>query len=180
MTETQRRFLREIAARIGESRVHEVRMFPAIRQGGIESGVAIVAARPPQPIPPDMSIPPSDDFSDELDIGSDIETVIPVVVDGDTARRPNLPTDHDVPRYEILSARYKLIIKGTERGAWETEVRHEADAPLDTIDRVVRGVAMRSGEDGEPECIEIAKFREALSDAPFMSDDDFSTEHGAS
>ncbi len=180
MTETQRRFLREIAARIGEGRVHEVRLFPAIRQGGIESGVAIVAARPPQPIPPDMSIPPSEDFSDELDISPDIETIIPVVVDSDAAPPPGPQIDRDMPRYEILSARYKLVIKGTERGAWETEVRHEADAPLDTIDRVVRGVAMRSGEDGEPECIEIARFREALSDAPFLIEDDFSAEHGAS
>ncbi len=180
MTETQRRFLREIAARIGESRVHEVRLFPAIRQGGIESGVAIVAARPPQPILPDMSIPPAEDFSDELDVPTDIETVIPVVVDGDAAPRSTPPVDLDTPRYEILSARYKLVIKGTERGTWETEVRHEADAPLDTIDRVVRGVAMRSGEDGEPECIEVARFREALSDAPFLIDSDFSAEHGAS
>jgi hypothetical protein len=180
MTETQRRFLREIAARIGESRIHEVRLFPAIRQGGIESGVAIVAARPPEPIPPDMSIPPAEDFSDELGVETDIETVIPVVVDGDTAPPAKPHFDPDTPRFEILSARYKLVIKGTERGAWEAEVRHEADAPLDTIDRVVRGVALRTGEDGEPESIEIAKFREALSDAPFLSDDDFTSEHGAS
>ena len=180
MTETQRRFLREIAAHIGEGRVHEVRLFPAIRQGGIESGVAIVAARPPEPIPPDMSIPPAEDFRDELGIETDMETVIPVVVDGDIAPPASPPIDRDTPRYEILSARYKLVIKGTERGAWETEVRHEADAPLDTIDRVVRGVALRTGEDGEPECIEVAKFREALSDAPFLSDNEFSAEHGAS
>jgi hypothetical protein len=179
MTETQRRFMREIAARIGESRIHEVRLFPAIRQGGIESGVAIVAARP-QPIPPDMSIPPAEDFSDELGVETDIEAVIPVVVDGDAPSSPKPLFDPDNPRYEILSARYKLVIKGTERGTWETEVRHEADAPLDTIDRVVRGVALRTGEDSEPESIEIAKFREALSDAPFMSDSDFTTEHGAS
>ena len=180
MTETQRRFLREIAARIGESRVHEVRLFPAIRQGGIESGVAIVAARPPQPIPSDLSIPPGEDFSDELGVETDVEAVIPVVVDGDAPLPSKPPFDPDNPRYEILSARYKLVIKGTERGAWETEVRHEADAPLDTIDRVVRGVALRTGEDGEPECIEIATFREALSDAPFMSDSDLTAEHGAS
>jgi hypothetical protein len=126
-----------------------------------------------------MSIPPAEDFRDELGVESDVEAVIPVVVDGDTAP-PKPHFDPDTLRYEILSARYKLVIKGTERGAWEAEVRHEADAPLDTIDRVVRGVALRTGEDGEPECIEIATFREALSDAPFMSDSDFTTEHGAS
>lgn len=180
MTETQRRFLREIAERIGASRVHEVRLFPAIRQGGIESGVAIVAARPPEPAPPDLSIPPAEDFSDELDIESDVETAIPVVVDGDAPPARSPATDHDVARFEILSARYKLVLKGIERGTWESEVRHEADAPLDTIDRVVRGVAMRAGEDGEPECIEVTRFREALSDAPFLSDSELNAEHGAS
>lgn len=179
MNETQRRFLREIAARIGETRVHEVRLFPAIRQGGIESGVAIVAARPRQPVPSDLTIPPAEDFSDELGVSTDVETNIPVVIDGDTSQAPPPEGDHDIPRYEILSARYKLILKGTERGAWEAEVRHEADAPLETIDRVVRGVALRAGEEGEPESIEVSRFREALSDAPFVREDEASAEHGA-
>jgi hypothetical protein len=169
MTETQRRFLREIAARIGASRVHEVRLFPAIRQGGIESGVAIVAARPAEPAPA---------LSDTLPEGSDIERAIPVTQDG--AVLAMLAPFNGVPRYEILSARYKLVLKGTERGQWDLDVRHEADAPLDTIDRVVRGVALRAGEDGEPECIADAGFREALSDAPFLSDGELGAENGAS
>ncbi|MGH7710399.1 MAG: hypothetical protein ACREOG_03895, partial [Gemmatimonadaceae bacterium] len=82
------------------------------------------------------------------------------------------------PRFEILSARYKLVLKGTERGQWEAEVRHEADAPLDTIDRVVRGVALRQGEDAEPECIADTSFRAALSDAPFLSDSELGAENG--
>lgn len=166
MTETQRRFMREIAARVGENRVHEIRLFPAIRQGGIESGVAIVAARPPEP--PRIEV---------LDVqGADAEAAIPVV--SEAAPPHPEPVPNGPPRYEILSARYKLVLKGTERGQWDAEVRHEADAPLDTIDRVVRGVALRAGEDGEPECIADTGFRAALSDAPFLSDNDLGAENG--
>lgn len=168
MTETQRRFLREIAARVGESRVHEVRLFPAIRQGGIESGVAIVAARPAEPAPVHVEPAPE---------GAELELAIPVAQEVDAVQAqvvPNAPS-----RYEILSARYKLVLKGTERGQWDAEVRHEADAPLETIERVVRGVALRAGEDGEPECLADAGFREAVSDAPFVGGDEFDTENGA-
>ncbi|MGQ0642358.1 MAG: hypothetical protein ACT4P6_16545 [Gemmatimonadaceae bacterium] len=165
MTETQRRFLREIAARVGESRIHEVRLFPAIRQGGIESGVAIVAARRPEPAP----LP-------TLPEAGDVERAIPVTQELDAMPLTSAPDGS--PRYEILAARYKLVLKGTERGQWAAEVRHEADAPLETIDRVVRGVALRAGEDGEPECIADAGFREALSDAPFLTGDDLTAENG--
>ena len=167
MTETQRRFLREIAARVGEGRVHEVRLFPAIRQGGIESGVAIVAARPLEPPVP---------ASEPLPEGSDTELAIPVAREAVLSLASSTP--NALSRFEILSARYKLVLKGTERGQWDAEVRHEADAPLETIDRVVRGVALRAGEDGEPECIADQGFREALSDAPFLSEDEFGTENG--
>lgn len=177
MTETQRRFLREIGARIGAHRVHEVRLYPAIRQGGVESGVAIVAARPAVPEPsPMLELPAEDEGSARVGY-TDIEAVIPVVQDSE----PPEPLDasrHN--RYEILSARYKLTLKGTERGAWEMELRHEADAPLDTIDRVVRGVALRAGEGDDPESIPLARFRDALSDAPFLSDDELTAEYGAS
>ncbi len=168
MTETQRRFLREIGERVGAERVHEVRLFPAIRQGGIESGVAIVAARPAEnPVPVDIAV------------AGDVETPIPVVQE--VAAAPVETSFERAPeRYEILAARYKLVLKGTERGTWEMDVRHEADAPLDTIDRVVRGVALRTGEDGEPESIAMPRFHEALSDAPFLSEVDTGAEYGAS
>ncbi|HJU72909.1 MAG TPA: hypothetical protein VJ717_04120 [Gemmatimonadaceae bacterium] len=167
MTETQRRFLREIGARVGDQRVHEVRLFPPIKQAGIESGVAIVAALP---LPPQTDVPPAAGMSD-------VEAPIPVVQD---MAEPLIAFDapRDPERYEIMAARYKLVLKGPERGTWEMDVRHEADAPLETIDRVVRGVALRAGEDGEPEHIAVQKFREALSDAPFVSDD-VGAEYGA-
>lgn len=167
MTEAQRRFLREIAQRVG-ARVHEVRLFPTIRQGGVESGVAIVAARP---LAPEAAVP-------RADLGTDVATPLPVV------REPGVEAPHAAPlgdpeRFEILSARYKLTLKGPDRGAWEVEVRHEADAPLDTIDRVVRGVALRGGEDGEPELLDGARLIAAMSDAPFIADAMEIAEYGA-
>lgn len=47
MSETRDRFLREIAARVPVERLVEVHVFPPLKQGGVESGVAVVAARPP-------------------------------------------------------------------------------------------------------------------------------------
>ena len=49
MIETTERFLRDIAERIGLHSVDEVRLFPPLRQGGVETGVAVVAALPLPP-----------------------------------------------------------------------------------------------------------------------------------
>ena len=46
MTETQQRFLRAIAERVPKAQVVEVHLFPPIRQGGVETGVAVVAEDP--------------------------------------------------------------------------------------------------------------------------------------
>ena len=44
--ETRARFLTAIAAQLPVERIAEVHLFPAIRQGGMESGVAVVAVEP--------------------------------------------------------------------------------------------------------------------------------------
>jgi hypothetical protein len=112
MVETTARFLREIGDRIGPQLVEEVRLFPPIRQGGVETGVAVVAASEP----------------------------------GEA-------------RHTVYSARYRNTLKGKERGKWECDVTAEADAPLVTIDEVVRGVMKRAGEPFEPERIPAHAFR---------------------
>ncbi len=43
--ETRERFLRAIAERMSADRVEELHLFPPLRQGGIESAVAVIAAR---------------------------------------------------------------------------------------------------------------------------------------
>src|SRR6187455_3021600 len=50
MTETQQRFLRAIAERVPMGQVVELHLFPPIRQGGVETGMAVVAEDPRQPV----------------------------------------------------------------------------------------------------------------------------------
>ncbi len=53
-------------------------------------------------------------------------------------------------RHTIYTARYRLVVKGPDRCRWEFECVAEADAPLITVEMVVRGVQRRSGELDEP------------------------------
>jgi hypothetical protein len=48
MIETTERFLREIGERVGAPNVESVHLFPPIRQGGVETGAAVVAASIPE------------------------------------------------------------------------------------------------------------------------------------
>jgi hypothetical protein len=123
---TRERFLLAIAAQLPAERFIELHFFHPMRQGGIESGVAVIAAHPesrPEIIVADA---PRDDM-EEL---------------GD-------PRADKAPRYTVYTARYKLALKGLDRGKWECGVVAEADAPLVTVESVVRGVQRRSG-DPEP------------------------------
>jgi len=124
MNETTERFFRDIADRVGYDSVTELHLFPAIRQGGTESGVAVVAAHP--------------------------ETETP---------------EGGVERHVVYTARYRATLKGPDRGKWELDVKAEADAPLITVDEVVRGVVQRSGDEVQPERIDGEQFR-AIVPAP--------------
>jgi hypothetical protein len=100
LQETRERFLKAILAQVPAERITEIHFFPPIKQGGVESGVAVV-----------------------------VENVAP-----------------DAPRMVVYSARYRLTLKGPDRGKWETNLVAEADAPLVAVDAVVRGVQRRSGD----------------------------------
>ncbi|GMV10377.1 MAG: hypothetical protein AMXMBFR55_21110 [Gemmatimonadota bacterium] len=65
-------------------------------------------------------------------------------------------------RYAVLTARYRYTFKGPDRGKWDMELTHEADAPLDTVERVARGVAKRAGDESEPEHFSGESLRQAL------------------
>jgi len=54
-------------------------------------------------------------------------------------------------RFTVYTARYRLVLKGPDRGKWDASVIAEADAPLITVDAVVRGVQRRSGDVDAPE-----------------------------
>ena len=65
-------------------------------------------------------------------------------------------------RHTVFTARYRLTRKGADRGKWEFEVVADADAPLGTVDMVVRGVQRRAGDDEEPERLTAEGVRAAL------------------
>lgn len=118
MIETTERFLREIADKVGAVAVEEIHLFPPIRQGGVETGAAVIAAG-------------------------------------------GAPVGE---RHTVYSASYRLQLKGPDRGKWEVEVTAEADAPLLTVNDVVRGVMKRAGEQFEPERLSGAELRSIVGD----------------
>jgi hypothetical protein len=142
MTETQQRFLKEIADRVTGSRVEELRLYPTVRVGPIESGVAIVATRRVADV--------AEPMSEAVEMVPEVK--LPVVVPEDDSR------------LSILTAHFRHTVKGPDRGKWEFTMVHDADAPIETVESVVRGVARRAGEDGEPEHLSGDDFQRALSE----------------
>jgi len=67
------------------------------------------------------------------------------------------PPEADVPqpaapvRHTVFTARYRVAIKGPDRGKWDADVVEEADAPLVTVEAVVRGVQRRAGDTADPD-----------------------------
>ena len=78
------------------------------------------------------------------------------------ASSPDAENAHE--RHVVFSARYRLAIKGPDRGKWEFDCVAEADAPLVTVDAVVRGVMDRAGDAGEPERWSADPWRAALEE----------------
>ena len=63
----------------------------------------------------------------------------------------NIPAPRVIgERHVVYTALYRHTLKGPDRGKWETNVVAEADAPLVTVDAVVRGVQRRSGDVDDP------------------------------
>ena len=185
--ETRARFLGAIAAQIPPERVKEVHLFGAIRQGGTESGVAVVAVERVEPVtldvdggyvpaaavadaapvetPSDLAV--HDQLDDEArfvadevadDVAEDVADALSPIPAEQADPRPSDPP----PRYTVYTARYRHTLKGLDRGKWEISVTEEADAPLLTVDAVVRGVSRRSGEADDTERLSGDEFRAAL------------------
>ena len=53
-------------------------------------------------------------------------------------------------RLTVYTAKYRLVLKGPERGKWEFAMHADADAPLLTVDKVVQGVQRRAGDAEDP------------------------------
>jgi len=157
MTETQQRFLKAIAERIPADHVAEVRLFPAIRQGHVESGVAVVAVEALAADTGEREVPL---VATPGDVGERSEDFEPL-----TSAIPSHVTPRTSPlRFSILTAHYRLTFKGPDRGKWEFELVHDADAPLETVEHVVRGVVRRVGDDGDPDLMSRTDFHRAITE----------------
>jgi len=152
--ETRARFLAAIVAQLPADRIVEVHLFPAIRQGGMESGVAVIAVERAEPasdatattaeeIAHDAAATAADEESPYVDAAEAIAEAEMGEADAEeyVTRAATAPR-----RYTVYSARYRHTLKGPDRGKWEVSVTEEADAPLLTVDAVVRGVQRRTGE----------------------------------
>jgi len=188
MDETRVRFLAAIAKQLPAERVIEVHLFAPMRQGGMESGVAVIAVeRVAAPsfdvdggyIPPaavaeaaEVETPEAvvvnDQLADESSFVADEaiaepsphadEPSVEPMVETPALPTPPLPAS----RYTVYSARYRYTLKGLDRGKWEVSVTDEADAPLLTVDAVVRGVQRRSGDADDVLRLSVDEFRAAL------------------
>lgn len=130
LSETRERFLVAIAEQVAADRIAEIHFFKPIKQGGLESGVAVVALR----------------------------------LQDDQATDPPTHRPTDPPsRHTVFTAHYRLTLKGLDRGKWQVTVVEEADAPLLTVEAVVRGVQRRAGDLDDPERMDGDAIRGALA-----------------
>jgi len=118
-SDARERLLLAIAETVPPERIAEIHFFPPIRQGPLETGVAVIAA----------------------------ESAV--------AGRE---------RHVVYTARYRWTRKGPERGKWECEVVAEADAPLVSVEVVVRGVQQRANDTVEPERVSGEDARARITD----------------
>jgi hypothetical protein len=158
--------------------VAEVHLFPAMRQGGVESGVAVVALEQERPIGIDVDggyVPPADVADAEViethaavtvhDQLSDESAFVADETATENADPSASPQDDTPSRFTVYSACYRHTLKGPDRGKWEVAITEEADAPLITVDAVVRGVQRRSGEVDEIYRMSGDEFRASLPTA---------------
>ena len=132
LTETRERFLKAVLTKLPIEEIREAYLFQPIKQGGIESGVAVLAAR----VPGETPEAPNDGASDAPSTSGE--------------------------RYTVYMAHYRLTLKGPDRGKWEWNVVAEAEAPLLSIESVVRGVQRRSGDLEAPDHMSADELRASL------------------
>lgn len=200
VSEITERFLRAVIAEIPLDCIEELHLFSPLRQGTLETGIAVLAVRSTvseAQADGDPEVEPELPFEAEEvgDAGIDVGAGVDVIPDPTPDADSDLVIDHvadatgvpdtavgaeetpadaadeifadavvvaaeadsaalDIPperpeRHTVYTARYRYIIKGPERGKWESSVKAEADAPLVTVETVVRGVQRRAGEESE-------------------------------
>jgi hypothetical protein len=213
VSEVTERFRRAVVAAVPVELIEELHLFSPLRQGTLETGIAVLAARVPLAAVEESSAEPELPFVEEAseavervetadveapaveapaveapavealavealdadapeaevpteelevvaDAGDDDEDVSVVeqpLVEASADESDEAEAVSEVPtvtaerpvRHTVYTARYRYVIKGPERGKWESNIKDEADAPLVTVETVVRGVQRRAGEESE-------------------------------
>lgn len=137
--DTRARFLASIVEVVPEERLAEIHFFVPIRQGPIETGVAV--------------------------IGAEREGAAVAVAEGEHAASDESGQPSPDRRHVVFMARYRWTRKGPERGKWASEVVAEADAPLVTVEAVAQGVRQRSADESEPDRMTGDEARAILAEA---------------
>ena len=211
ISEITERFFRALLLKVPLDRIEELHLFSPLRSGGVETGIAVIAAREiivPPPVP-DMELPLGDGevfaASDDTNVGVTAAVAPPIIADNaieagvyaaldepspyanelsamavgeDVAAEAEAehPAELEAPvaaietvalptpivRHTVYTARYRLVQKGPERGKWESDVVAEAEAPLITVEMVVRGVQRRAGEESDTTRFTAAQIARAL------------------
>ena len=188
VSEVTERFLRAVIAEVPLELIEELHLFSPLRQGTVETGIAVLAARKAAPIVEEQlelaeeqqtAIAESpeaegaeqqtaiaEEAQKQTAIAEEAEAFTPEAetaeaedaepaVEASEAEAPDVPASAVSPRllstqrHTVFTARYRYVIKGPERGKWEASLKAEADAPLITVETVVRGVQRRAGEESE-------------------------------
>lgn len=160
MDDTRARFLTAIAGRLGADRIVELHLFSPIRQGVLETGVAVVAVTPG-----------GDEAEAQWGAEEQAQRGAEEAEDAESPYAPTstVPVHPTVPvpvpaRLVVFTARYRLTRKGPDRGKWLFECGATADAPLATVDAVARGVTQRSKDLTETERLSGDQLRTLLQD----------------
>lgn len=192
VSEVAERFLKAVIAQVPIELIEELHLFSPLRQGTVETGIAVLAVRVPEAVVPHEEPGLFDgaealaeegiaEASGEEASGAEASGAEASTAEASTAEAPGAEAltaealtaeasaaeapvteapAEDAPaedvatvarpvRHTVYTARYRYIIKGPERGKWESSIKAEADAPLVTVETVVRGVQRRAGEESE-------------------------------
>lgn len=190
VSEVTERFLRAVVAEVPLALIEELHLFSPLRQGTVETGIAVLAARKAAPVVEEQlelaeeqqtalavdteavdeeAVTPEAGGAEATDaepaVESAVESAVEDAVETPTTAASDLeasaveasddpaaavsPRLLSAQRHTVFTARYRYVIKGPERGKWEASLKAEADAPLITVETVVRGVQRRAGEESE-------------------------------
>jgi hypothetical protein len=149
VSESAERFLRAVLHEVPLEHVVELHRFASLRQGPYETGIAVIAAwaeASPGGASPAEAAPVEASPAEALPVEASPAEASP----GGASPAEASSGAREGARHTVYTARYRLVVKGPDRGRWEFECTPEAEAPLVTVETVVRGVQRRSGDLEDP------------------------------